>query len=91
MTINLFNYDSTTKQIDKTKTWIDVKRKRLISREIKFKQYYSICKKDGFFLMNYNIKTQQLLNGIKTKNIDIITKIIQNIWIVYSCANGLNI
>lgn len=43
--MNLNAYDSCSTQIDKTKSWIDVKKKRLLSREIKFRKYFTICKR----------------------------------------------
>lgn len=43
--MNLNAYDDAINKIDKTKTWIDVKRKTLISREIKHRAYYSLIKR----------------------------------------------
>lgn len=43
--INLNIYDSIDVKIDKNKTWLDVNSKKLLSREIKTKHYYCICKK----------------------------------------------
>lgn len=43
--MNLNAYDNIKEEIDKTKTWIDVKTKKLLSREIKYRQYYSLLKR----------------------------------------------
>jgi len=43
--INLNVYDEIKHKIDKNKTWLDVKYKRLMSREISFRTYYSIGKR----------------------------------------------
>lgn len=42
--MNLNIYDEVEEKIDKTKTWINVNRKELLSREIVFKQYYLLAK-----------------------------------------------
>lgn len=52
MSINLNEYDITSIKIDKTKTWIDIARKKLISKEIKVRKYNCICKK-------YNTDTKE--------------------------------
>lgn len=38
-------YDIITDKLDKTKSWIDVKSKKLYSREINYAPYYTIAKK----------------------------------------------
>lgn len=43
--INLNAYDSITEKIDKTKTWIDINKHQLLSREIKFRKYYVLSKR----------------------------------------------
>ena len=51
--INLNAYDSITNKIDKTKTWINVEKHLLISREIKFHKYYTLAKRFNPELNNY--------------------------------------
>ena len=43
MTMNLNAYDNVIDKIDKTKTWIDVCKKLLLSREIKYRECKSIA------------------------------------------------
>lgn len=43
--MNINAYDNITEKIDKTKTWIDVNKHLLLSREIKFRKYYTLCKR----------------------------------------------
>lgn len=43
--INLNLYDDVVENINRQKTWINVKNKVLISREIKYRQYYFIGKR----------------------------------------------
>lgn len=43
--MNLNAYDNINEKIDKNKTWIDIKRKVLYSREIKYRPYYSLMKR----------------------------------------------
>lgn len=43
--INLNAYDSIVDKIDKTKTWIDIDKRQLLSREIKFHKYYILTKR----------------------------------------------
>ena len=43
--MNLNAYDDITEKIDKTKTWIDINKHLLLSREIKFRKYYTLAKR----------------------------------------------
>ena len=43
--MNLSAYDKITEKIDKSKSWIHIKSKRLITREIKYRPYYTIMKR----------------------------------------------
>lgn len=43
--INLNIYDAVDTKVNKEKTWIDIHNKKLLSREIKTKHYYCVCKK----------------------------------------------
>ena len=43
--MNLNAYDNIIDKIDKTKTWIDVKKHLLLSREIKYRKYYTLSKR----------------------------------------------
>ena len=52
--INLNAYDSITNKIDKTKTWINVEKHLLISREIKFHKYYILSKRFNTKLNSYD-------------------------------------
>ena len=47
--MNLNKYDNVTEKIDKTKTWVDIRKKQLLSREIKYRPYTCLLKR-------YNIK-----------------------------------
>lgn len=51
--MNISAFDDAVTKIDKSKTWISVKRKELISREIKARKYYNLASrynsKDGDF------------------------------------------
>lgn len=47
--MNLSNYDGITEKLDKTKTWVDIRKKLLLSREIKYRPYTCLLKR-------YNIK-----------------------------------
>lgn len=49
--MNLIAYDNIKEKIDKNKTWIDIKKKQLLSREFKYHKYVSILKR-------YNNKTK---------------------------------
>ena len=52
--INLNIYDSINEKVDKTKTWIDVNKHLLLSREIKFRNYYMLTKRFNPELSNYD-------------------------------------
>lgn len=43
--MNLNAYDDIIEKVDKTKTWIDVDKHLLLSREIKFRKYYVLSKR----------------------------------------------
>lgn len=43
--MNLNAYDNVVERIDKTKTWIDIKKKCLFSREINKRSYYCLLKR----------------------------------------------
>ena len=45
--MNLIAYDAVKNKIDKSKTWIDVKTKKLVSRELKYRKIVTLSK-------NYN-------------------------------------
>ena len=47
--MNLNNYDCITEKLNKTKTWVDIHKKLLLSREIKYRSYTCLLKR-------YNIK-----------------------------------
>lgn len=52
--MNLNTYDNITEKLDKTKTWVDINKKLLISREIKYKPYVSILKRYDFKTNSYS-------------------------------------
>ena len=37
--MNLNAYDSITEKLDKNKTWVDIRRKTILSREMKYRKY----------------------------------------------------
>lgn len=43
--MNLNEYDDVREKVDKSKSWIDVKHKRLFSREISLRKYVTIVKR----------------------------------------------
>lgn len=43
--MNLNAYDNITEKINKSKTWIDVKKHLLLSREIKYRKFYILSKR----------------------------------------------
>lgn len=43
--MNLSAYDGINNKINKTKTWINVKKHILLSREIKYRKFYSFAKR----------------------------------------------
>lgn len=43
--MNLNAYDSITEKLDKNKTWIDTRRKTILSREMKYRKYTCILKR----------------------------------------------
>lgn len=43
--MNLNVYDNVTEKLDKTKTWIDIRKKILFSREIKYKKFTCLLKR----------------------------------------------
>lgn len=43
--INLNAYDNIVEIIDKKKTWTNVSKKQILSRELKYKKYAYICKR----------------------------------------------
>lgn len=43
--MNLNAYDVINPKIDKKKTWVDVNKQQLLSREIKYRQYVTISKR----------------------------------------------
>ena len=52
--MNLNAYDDIIEKIDKRKTWIDVRKQLLLSREIKFRPYYTLTKRFNSNLNNYD-------------------------------------
>ena len=43
--MNLSAYDSINNKIDKNKSWVDIKKKQLLSREINKRQYSTLVKR----------------------------------------------
>ena len=43
--MNLNAYDNVAEKLDKTKTWIDLRKKTIFSREIKYRKYVSFGKR----------------------------------------------
>lgn len=45
MNMNLNAYDNVAEKLDKTKTWIDLRKKTIFSREIKYRPYTCLLKR----------------------------------------------
>lgn len=43
--MNLNAYDNITEKLDKTKTWVDIRKKNIISREIKYRPFICLLKR----------------------------------------------
>lgn len=43
--MNLNAYDDIKEKVDKTKTWVDIRKKTILSREIKYRPYVSLLKR----------------------------------------------
>ena len=43
--MNLNAYDDASNKIDKQRSWVDINKKQLITREIKYRLYYSLVKR----------------------------------------------
>lgn len=43
--MNLNEYDTVSNSVDKNKTWTDIKKYRLLSREIPYRRYYTIVER----------------------------------------------
>ena len=43
--MNLSAYDAIYPKVDKQKTWVDINRYQLLSREIKYRRYVTLCKR----------------------------------------------
>jgi hypothetical protein len=72
--INLNAYDNITEKIDKTRTWIDVKKHLLLSREIRFRKYYVLSKRFNTASNEYNYYVI-LLDDKPTDRISFNTKL----------------
>lgn len=74
--MNLSAYDNLTEKIDKTKTWIDVNKKLLLSRELVFKKYYLFTKRyninnktyDYFIVLTDNPVSDRLVFNTRLDN-----------------------
>lgn len=72
--MNLNAYDNIKEKIDKTKTWINIKKEQLLSREINPRRYYSLLKRYNSKTKCYNYFIATLDTPIKEKNYKSITK-----------------
>lgn len=74
MTINLNEYDKVNNKIDKSKTWLYVAGKILISNELPKYEYYNIFKKYNTELNTYQyfiiLSKIDINNELKYTNID---------------------
>lgn len=43
--MNINAYDDIREKLDKTKTWVDIRKKQLFSREIKYRKYNCLLKR----------------------------------------------
>lgn len=76
------------KKLDKNKSWVDVKNKVLISREIKIRQYYSICNtinsetgKREYLIATADIKPEDRdMNVLKKDNYNRVKISLFGIW-----------
>ena len=63
--MNLSAYDKITEKIDKSKSWIHIKTKKLITREIKYRPYSTILKR---YVPSCNIYEYYLVISDTTNN-----------------------
>ena len=63
--MNLSAYDKITEKVDKSKSWIHIKSKRLITREIKYRPYSTILKR---YVPSCNIYEYYLVISDTTNN-----------------------
>ena len=52
--INTYTYDIIDVQLDKNKTWIDVNKQMLLSREINYHRFYTLAKRYNNDTNSYN-------------------------------------
>lgn len=86
--MNLAAYDSVTTKIDKQKTWLDVDKKFLYSREIKYRKYNTLAKRynpeleqsDFFIILLDELPTDRPASITKVDNYGRIKINIASIW-----------
>ena len=90
MTINLNEYDVIKQKVDKSKTWLYVKGKSLISNELPKRKYYNLFKRYNpqkesyeFFIILSDVNTN---NSFKTTNIDAYNRIKISISSIYQLS-----
>lgn len=90
--MNIIAYDTIKKSINKNKTWISVKYKRIFSREIKYRKYYTLLskyslrdKKDNYYLAC----SDNMFNNSKTEctQLDNFNRCRFNIGAIWNKAN----
>lgn len=86
--MNLSAYDKVTETVDKQKTWIDTIRYQLISREIKYRPYFTILKRydsnlkvnDYFVALLDNVIPDRICFKTKKDNYGRIKINLKSIW-----------
>lgn len=71
--MNLSAYDTLTK-IDKRKTWLDVTKHQIISREIKYRNYYTIVKRYNSSATSYDYFIVLCNNKDEVNNFKIVKR-----------------
>lgn len=69
--MNLSAYDKVENKTDKGKTWVDIVNKRIVSREIKFRSYYTLLKRFNRYLGTddyYLACSDELITDTKCRN-----------------------
>ena len=86
--MNLKAYDEITPKVDKTKTWVIVKNHNLLSREIKYRKYFTIGKRfnkenneyEYFIILLDNRPEDRTYGTVKFDNYGRIKININSIW-----------
>lgn len=73
--INLNKYDIISNKVDKNKTWVDINKQLLLSREIKYHRFYILSKRFNydtneyeFFIIMSDNKIPEAINSSTNKD-----------------------